>query len=76
MTRLRNSSQKKGQVARDLLKTDVNNIPKQEFRTKVIRLLTGLEKSIEDTRVTLAADIKDLKTSQAKITNVITEMQN
>ena len=29
-----------------------------------------------DTRETLAAEIKDLKTSQAKIKNAITEMQN
>jgi len=40
------------------------------------RILAGLERSIEDTRETLAEEIKDLKTSQAKIRNAITDMQN
>ena len=34
------------------------------------------EKSIEDTRKSLTAEIKDLKTSQAKIKNAITEMRH
>ena len=59
-----------------MLKTDISNIPKQEFRTRVIKLPPGLEKSMEATRETLAAEIKDLKTSQAEIKNAITEMQN
>ena len=79
MTRQRNSPQKKDQeeiTTRDLLKTDISNISEQEFRTTVIKILAGLERSIEDTRETLAAEIKDLKTSQAEIKNDITEMQN
>ena len=70
MTRWRNSSHKKGQeeiTAKDLLKTDRCNISKQEFRITVLRLLAGLEKSISDTRDTLAAEIKGPKTSQAEI---------
>ena len=59
-----------------MLKTDISNIYEQEFRTTVIRLLTGLEKSIEDTRDTLAAEIKDLRTSQDELKNAITELQN
>ena len=61
MTRWRDSLNKKGQeniIARDLLKTDINNIPEQEFRTTVIRQIAGFDKSIEDTRVTLAARSK------------------
>lgn len=69
MTSRMNSPQKKDQeeiTARDLLKTDTSNIYEQEFRTTVIRILAGLERSIEDTRETLAADIKDLKSSRPK----------
>ena len=48
MTKWNNFPQQKIQeeiTARELLKTDINNISEQEFR--VIRLLAGLEKSIE-----------------------------
>ena len=51
-------------TARESLKTYINNISEQEFRITVRRLIAGLEKSIEDTRETLAAKIKDLRTSQ------------
>ena len=50
--------------------------PKQEFRTAVTRILAGLERSIVDTTETLAAEIKDLRTSQAEIKNAVTENQN
>ena len=61
----------------DLLKTDTSNISEQEFRTTIIRILAGLERSIEGTREALAAETKDLTTSQANIRkNAITEMQN
>ena len=38
-------------------------------------ILTGLEKSIEDTRESLTTEIKELKSSQAKIKNLITEIE-
>ena len=79
MTRERNSPQKKGQekiTARDWLKKDINKYIEQEFRTTIIRLLAGLEKSIEDTREMLVAEIKDLKTSKVEIKNATAEMQN
>ena len=59
----KNSSQKKIQeemTARELLKTDINNISEQEFRITVMRLRAGLEKSIGDTRESIAKEIKDL----------------
>lgn len=46
MTRWNNSPQKKSQeefTAKDLLRTDINNISDQEFRI-VIRQIAGLEK--------------------------------
>ena len=50
-----------------MLKIDISNTTEQEFKTTVIGTLAGLERSIEDTRETLAAEIKDLETSQAEI---------
>ena len=41
--------------------------------TMIIRILAGVEKSIEDTRESLYVEIKEIKSSQAKIKNAITE---
>lgn len=51
-------------------------MPDPELKTKIIRILAGLEKSTEYIRESLTTEIKDLKTNQAKIKNAITEMQN
>ena len=48
-------------TAKELIKTDINNITEQEFRIIVIKLIAGLEKSIEDSRESTAAEIKELK---------------
>ena len=63
-------------TASDLLKTDIRNISEQEYRITGIKQSWVWNKSTEDTRETLAAEIKDLKTNQAYMKNVITEMQN
>ena len=68
MPRRRNSSQKKEQgkvTARGLIETDISNMLDTEFKATIIRILAGLEKSIEDTRESLTAETKGLKTSQA-----------
>ena len=54
-------------MARDLIKRDIGNGPNPEFKTIIISILAGLEKSIEDTREALTTETKDLKTSQAEI---------
>ena len=48
-------------TAKELINTDISNITEQEFRIIVIRLIAGLEKSIEDSRKSIAAEIKELK---------------
>ena len=63
-------------MARDLIKTDISNMPDPECKATIIKILPGLDKSIEDTRDTLTEETKDLKPSQAKMKTVITEMQN
>ena len=65
---MENSPQKKEQekiTAKDLVKTDISNMPDPELKVTIIRILAGLEKSIEDTRESLTAETKGLKTSQA-----------
>ena len=49
--------------------------PELEFKTMIIKTLAGLE-NIEDTRESLTVEIKELKFSQVKIKNAITEMQS
>ena len=77
MPRWRNSSQKKEQekvTARDWIKKDIINMPDPEFKAIIIRILAELEKSIGDMRETLTTGIKELKTNQAKMKNVVTKI--
>ena len=48
-------------MTRDLINIDISTMSKLEFKTTIIRILTGIEKSIEDTRESLTAEIKELK---------------
>ena len=76
MMKWKNSPQKKLQeeiTAKKLIKTDINNITEQEFSIIVIKLIAGLEKSIEDSRESIAAEIKELKNSNDELKN---EVQN
>ena len=66
MTKRKNSPQKKLQevaTANELIKNDLSNITEQEFRIIVIKLIAGLEKSIEDSRESIATEIKGLRNS-------------
>ena len=77
MTKWKNSSQKKEQeemTDRDLINEDVSKMSKLEFKTTMIKILAGLEKSIKDTREPLTEEIKELKSNQTKTKNAITEM--
>ena len=63
-----------GRNDRDLINTDMNKMSELEFKT-IIRILTGLEKSIENTREYFTTEIKELKSSQFEIKNAIIDMQ-
>ena len=79
MMKQKNSPQKKFQeevIARELLKTYINNTLDQDFRIIVIKLIAGLEKSIEDIRESIPADIKDLRNSHDELRNGVNEVQN
>ena len=74
MTKRRNSSQKKEQekmTTRDLINTNINKMSDLEFRTTIIKVLLGVEKSTEDTRESCSAEVKEIKSSQVKIKNAI-----
>ena len=79
MTKRKNSPQKKLQevaTANKLIKTNLSNIMEQEFRIIVIKLNAGLEKSIEDSRESIATEIKGLKNSHDKLKNALNEVQS
>ena len=64
------SSQKKFQevaTANDLIQTNLSNITEQEFRIIVIKLIAGFEKSIEDSRDSIATEIKGLRNSHDEL---------
>ena len=46
-------------TANKLIKKDLNNIIESEFRIIVIKLIAGLENSIEDSRESLATEVKN-----------------
>ena len=79
MTKRKNSPQKNVQeitTANELIKNDLNNITESEFRIIVIKLIAGLENSIEDSRESIATEIKGLRNSQEELKNAINELQN
>ena len=62
MMKQKNSPQKKLQevaTANELIKNDLSNMTEREFRILVIKLISGLEKSIEDSRVSIATEIRE-----------------
>ena len=70
MTRQKNSPQKKFQeemTNRELLKTDISNVTEKEFRIIVRRLIAWLENSMEDSRESIAAEIKKLRNSHNEL---------
>ena len=70
MTKQKNFPQKKLQevaTANELIKNDLSNIMEQEFRIIVIKLITGIEKSIEDSRESIATEIKGLRNSHEEL---------
>ena len=79
MTKQKNSPQKKLQevaTANELIKNDLSNIKEQGFRIIVIKLIAGLETSIEDSRESTATEIKGLRNSHEELKNAVNEVQN
>ena len=79
MAKGKNSTQKKFQevaTVNELIKNNLSNIMEQEFRIIVIKLIAGLEKSVEDSRESIATEIKGLKNSHDELKNAINEVEN
>ena len=73
----KNSPQKNLQeitTTNELIKKDLNNITESEFRIIVIKLIVGLENSIQDSRESTAVEIKGLRNSQEELKNAINEL--
>ena len=62
--------------ANELIKNDLNNITESEFRKILIKLIAGLEKGIQDSRESIATEIKGLRTSHEELKSVINEVQS
>ena len=79
MTKRKNSPQKNLQeitTDNELIKKDLNDITESEFKIIVIKLIAGLENSIEDSRESLATEIKGLRNSHEELKTALNEMQN
>ena len=66
--RWENSSKKKEEnvTTRDLIETDISNMPDGEFKATIIMILTGFEERMGDFREGLyLREIKELKISQS-----------
>ena len=51
----------------ELIKNDLSNITEHEFRIIVIKLIAGLEKSTEDSRESIATEVKGLRNSHEEL---------
>ena len=62
-------------MARDVIETDISNMPDEEFKATTIKMLAGLEKSMEDFRDTLTTKVNELKNKQSEMKNIITDYE-
>ena len=60
-------------MARDLNKTNISNMPDREFKAMNTRILTGLEKRVEDMSETFN---KEIRNNMPEIKCSINEMRN
>ena len=51
----------------ELIKNDLSNKTEQDFGIIVIKLIAGLEKSIEDSRESIATEIRGLRNSHEEL---------
>ena len=79
MTKRKKSPQKKLQevaTANKLITNNLCNVTEKGFRIIVIKLIAGLEKTIEDSRESIATEIKGLRNSHEELKHAINEVQN
>jgi len=54
-------------TSKDTINTDISKMSELEFKTMIIKILAGLEKSIEGSRESIRGEIKELKSNQVEI---------
>ena len=54
-------------TSNELIKNHLNNITENEFKIIVIKLIPGLENSIQASRESIATEIKGLRNSQEEL---------
>jgi len=72
MRRKRNMSQMKEHdkiTTRELNKTEISNMPKGEFKVMVIKILTGLEKAVDELSENFNKDMESIKKNQSELKN-------
>ena len=60
-------------TARDLSGTDISNVPERDFKVMIIKILTGLEKRVEDGSELLNPEIRN---NIAEIKGTVNKMRN
>ena len=67
-------------TTRDLSKTNIRNMPDKEFKAMIKRILTGLEKKVEDMSETLNTQIRnniaEIKGTVNKVRNTLDGMSS
>jgi len=59
-------------MVRDLTERDTSKLPDLEFKTTVIKILTGLEKRVDNLGETLNREVENIKKNQSEMKNPIT----
>ena len=63
-------------TATELNEMETSNMSDREFKVRIIKILTGLEKRVENLRETLNKEIDHTKKNQSDMNNSITEITN
>ena len=55
---------------------EISKMPDREFNLIAIKILTGLEKKVEDLSESFNNEIKNIKKNQSEMKNSITDIKN
>ena len=61
MSQMKKKKKQDKTTAKDLSEIEINNIPDKEFKVIIIKILTGLEKKVEDFSETLNKEKYNIK---------------
>ena len=61
-------------LARDLSEKEISNMPDRKFEATIIKILSGLEKRVEDLNETFNTETENIKKNQSEMENPINEI--